>query len=372
LATDVLVENQEIKGVRALDCRTGTEEEFLCRHLILATGGAGRLFKYTTNSKVATADGVALAYRAGAEVMDVEFFQFHPTAVRLPRVAPFLISEAVRGEGGVLRNVEGHCFMADYVREADLAPRDVVARSIVREMRKSGSDQVFLDVTLLQPHVITTRFPQIYRFCQKNGLDITKDPIPVAPAAHYMMGGVRTNVWGETNIRGLFAAGETACTGVHGANRLASNSLLEVVVFSKRIVERTQREKNRTTQRAGKTESKLALSRRKLSRKIPQLSLSAVQSLLWDKVGIVRSGEGLGWAADYLAGWEQNLPSATDRVSYELRNLVLVGRLMTEAALIREESRGAHFRTDFSEASESWRRHIVFKSQGDRHGGGQT
>ena len=240
LATEILVEKERVTGIQALDCRTGTMEEFGCRFLILATGGAGQLFKYNTNSAVATGDGIALAFNAGAEIADMEFFQFHPTALRMPGVPPFLISEAVRGEGGMLRNVEGYRFMPDYTPQGDLAPRDVVARSIVYEMKKTGSDRVFLDVTHLPPHTITTRFPHIYRFCLDHGLDITKGLVPVAPAAHYMIGGVKTNSWGETNIAGLFATGEVACTGVHGANRLASNSLLEAIVFSKRIVERTR------------------------------------------------------------------------------------------------------------------------------------
>jgi L-aspartate oxidase len=243
LATNIILDGDQVKGIRAFDCRTGLIEDYECRFVILATGGAGRLYKYTTNSDVATGDGIALAYQTGAEVTDMEFFQFHPTAIRLPGVPPFLISEAVRGEGGLLRDVDGHRFMPDYTPDADLAPRDVVARSIVYQMTKTGSDRVFLDVTHLPSQQVTTRFPHIYRFCMDHGLDITKGPIPVAPAAHYFMGGVKVNVWGETNIKGLFAAGETACTGVHGANRLASNSLLEVVVFSKRIVERTKQEK---------------------------------------------------------------------------------------------------------------------------------
>ena len=221
LATEILVEKGRIKGIKALDCRTGSIEEFECRFLILATGGAGQLFKFNTNSDVATGDGIALAFKAGAEITDMEFFQFHPTALRLPGVTPFLISEAVRGEGGILRNVDGYRFMPDYTPQGGMAPRDIVARSILYETKKTGSDRVFIDVTHLPPTVITTRFPHIYRFCLDHGLDITKGLIPVAPAAHYMMGGIRVNSWGETNIAGLFAAGETACNGGHGANRRA-------------------------------------------------------------------------------------------------------------------------------------------------------
>jgi L-aspartate oxidase len=385
LASEILVQNGRIIGVRALDSHTGSVEKYSCKFLILATGGAGRLFKYTTNSDVVTGDGIASAFEAGAEVSDMEFFQFHPTVLRLPGVAPFLISEAVRGEGGILRNVEGHRFMPDYAAEAELATRDVVARSIVYEMKKTHSDRVFLDVTHLPPRLITTRFPHIYRFCREHGLDITKGLIPVAPAAHYLMGGVMVNSWGETNILGLFAAGETACTGVHGANRLASNSLLESVVFSKRIVQRT--EMTASPRHSKKRDSSPVVARNEVTKqppgglgtssaisyclpcrdvlpKVPSLNLPNLQSLMWDKVGIIRSGKSLTEAANILATWENCLPQPSDRPSYELNNLVLCARLVTEAALLREESRGAHFRTDFPRTSAEWQRHIVFRKNG--------
>ena len=207
LATEILLNNNRVSGVRALDCRTGSIEEFECRFLVLATGGAGRLFKFTTNPEIATGDGIALAFACGAEITDIEFFQFHPTALRLPGVPPFLISEAIRGEGGILRNAGGYRFMFDYSPEGELAPRDVVTRSILYEMNKTRSERVFIAVTHLSPKLVTTRFPHIYRFCLDHGLDITKGLIPVAPAAHYLMGGIKVNTWGETNIPGLFAAG---------------------------------------------------------------------------------------------------------------------------------------------------------------------
>ncbi len=357
LATEILIEHGIVRGVEALDCRTGSTEQFGCKRLVLATGGAGRLFKYTTNSEVATGDGVALAFRAGAEVMDMEFFQFHPTAIRLPGVHPFLISEAVRGEGGLLRNVEGHRFMPDYSDENEMAPRDVVTRSILYEMQKTRSDRVFLDITHLAPRVITTRFPHIYRFCMDHGLDITKGLIPVAPAAHYMMGGVKTNSWGEASIKGLFAVGETACTGLHGANRLASNSLLEVLVFGKRVVEK---EIDKTGE-DGPGIGELAdyhLPGRDASG-MSLVGCTALQSLMWENVGIIRGGEALDRAADTISAWEKCLEKPSDRSSYELDNLVLTGRLVAEAALIREESRGAHYRTDYPEPSPDWVKHIV-------------
>jgi len=364
LATEILIEKGAVKGVRALDCRTGSTEEFNCRYLILATGGAGQLFKFNTNSEVATGDGIALAFKAGAEIVDMEFFQFHPTALRLPGVTPFLISEAVRGEGGILRNVEGYRFMSDYAPEADLAPRDIVARSIVYETKKTGSDRVFIDVTHLPSRVTTTRFPHIYRFCLDHGLDITKGLVPVAPAAHYMMGGIKTNFWGETNIAGLFAAGETACTGVHGANRLASNSMLEVLVFSKRIMEKTRKGAKIEAATTSKIEeTHYSLSQKQVPEVVPPPSFSALQELHWEKVGIIRNKESLIEAVNTLAGWQKSLPQPTDRPSYELNNLVLTGRLVTEAALIREESRGAHFRSDFPQSSAKWKRHIVFTAK---------
>jgi L-aspartate oxidase len=364
LATEILVEKGRVSGIKALDCHTGSIEEFECHFLILATGGAGQLFKFNTNSDVATGDGIALAYSAGAEIVDMEFFQFHPTALHLPGVPLFLISEAVRGEGGVLRNVNNNRFMPDYAPEGDLAPRDIATRSILHEMKKTGSDRVFLDVTHLPPQVITTRFPHIYRFCLDHGLDITKGLIPVAPAAHYMMGGIRTDAWGETNITGLFATGETACTGVHGANRLASNSMLEVLVFSKRIMEKTSLGADTVAPTANKgAEVCHSLSQRQASKAVPAPSLSALQQLHWDKVGIIRSQEGLTEAADTLAAWQRSLPQPTDRPSYELNNLILTGQLVTEAALLREESRGAHFRSDFPHSSRQWQHHIVFTHQ---------
>ena len=369
-------QTQRVEGVRALDCRTGLAEEYGCRFLILVTGGAGRLFKYNTNSDVVAGDGIALAFEVGAEITDMEFFQFHPTALYLPGVAPFLISEAIRGEGGILRNVEGYRFMPDYALEAELAPRDIIARSIVYEMKKIGSDRVFLDLTHLSPRMITTRFPHIYRFCLSHSLDITKELIPVAPAAHYLMGGVKVNTWGETNISKLFAAGEVACTEVHGANRLASNSMLESVVFGKRVVQKT--EINEGAKQVpppaivvsqspehgeGEAGQSYFLPDREPLSKVPSLNLPNLQSLMWDKVGIIRSGKDLNEAANILATWQYYLPQSIDRSSYELNALVLCARLMTEAALLREESRGAHFRTDFPQPSPTWQRHIVFRNK---------
>jgi L-aspartate oxidase len=357
LAASLRVVDGAIEGVDALDCRTNTRLDFACRILILATGGAGQLYKVSTNPTVATGDGAALAYRAGAEVMDMEFFQFHPTALRMPGVQPFLISEAVRGEGAFLRNDQGRTFMTEYDPAAELAPRDVVARAILTEMNKTGTDHVYLDVTHLPPSRVTSRFPQIYRFCLDHDLDITTTPIPVSPAAHYTMGGVRTNTWGETTIRGLYACGEAACTGVHGANRLASNSLLETIVFAKRVVQRTLLKELRVNEASAEA---VSLSQPKPA-KVAPLDLGALQSLMWEKVGIVRDGRSLAEAKAALSAWQASLAESTERPSHELASLLLCARLVTEGALMREESRGAHYRSDFPERSKAWHRHIVFR-----------
>jgi L-aspartate oxidase len=359
LATEILLKDGRARGVKALNCRTGKTEEFAGKHVILATGGGGQLFKFNTNSEIATGDGIALAFEAGAEIGDMEFFQFHPTAFYKPGLAPFLISEAVRGEGGILRNTHMRRFMYDYTPEGELAPRDVVARSIVYEMAKTGSDHVYIDVTHLPRSLTTSRFPHIYRFCLENGMDITKVPVPVAPAAHYMMGGVKVNTWGETNIPGLFATGETACTGVHGANRLASNSMLEVLVFSKRIMERTKSGNSAHLKRSPLDEYR-TFTRRKSPKALVAPNTTDLQSLMWFKVGIIRSWESLMEAAQVLAAWHRQLPTTTDRSSHELHNMVVTGRLIAEAALAREESRGAHFRSDFPQKSPGWQHHIVF------------
>ena len=359
LATRVVVEQGSSDGVEAWNTQTGERDSFPGRYIVLATGGAGRIYHNTTNPEVATGDGVALAFRAGAEVMDMEFYQFHPTALRMEGVPTFLISEAMRGEGAVLRNAGGHSFMADYHPQGDLAPRDVVARAIFREMEHSGADQVFLDVTHLDGEAVRNRFPTIYRFCLDNGLDINVSPIPVAPAAHYMMGGVKTNTWGETTIDGLYAAGEVACTGVHGANRLASNSLLDTSVFARRVVERTL---GRGGEENGARREEMAVPlvhREAPTSDVPLLSLTALQDLMSYNVGMVRNAVRLSRAATVLESWDRTMPAPTDRPSHELANMVLLGRLIAETALKRQESRGAHFREDYPESSPVWLKHIV-------------
>jgi len=356
-AEDVIVEDGRATGLLALDTRANVTERFDAGSVILATGGCGQLFRVTTNPDVATADGVGLAYRAGAEVTDMEFIQFHPTALRLPGVPIFLISEAVRGEGGLLRNEAGERFMPGYHEKAELAPRDVVARAILSEMKRTGTHSVYLDVTHLPATRITARFPQIYRYCLDHGVDMTKQPVPVSPAAHYMMGGLRTDTWGETTVRNLYACGEAACTGVHGANRLASNSLLETVVFAKRIVKRITEGNGHPAPASPDARALPPASNEGLGAP----DRASLQTLMWDKVGIVRDGPGLTEAVRQLAAWSAAQPAPGDRPSHELANMLLAARMMAGAALLREESRGAHYRTDFPHPREEWRRHITFR-----------
>ncbi|MSP78729.1 MAG: L-aspartate oxidase [Dehalococcoidia bacterium] len=351
------------RGVRVLDTRTGKEEEFGGKATVLATGGAGRLFRYTTNPEVATGDGVYLAFKAGAAIMDEEFYQFHPTALAIKGAPSFLISEAVRGEGAILRNGHGEAFMKRYSEQGDLAPRDVVARAIVAEMEKAAADHMLLDVTHLPAATIRTRFPTIYRFCLGYRIDMTKHMVPVAPAAHYMMGGVKTNLWGETTVAGLYACGEVASTGVHGANRLASNSLLETVVFGKRLLDRTLDKTDEEPQGVRKERVFKMPNRQVPCAAIPPLTLENVQNLMWRNAGIARNGEDLLWAARVLSVWSRIPAKSRQRTAHELLSLVWVGRLLVEGALVRQESRGAHYRTDFPEPSPQWELHTVFQGE---------
>ncbi len=360
LATRLLVEGGVVRGVEALSSDTGQTRSFAGRSVVLATGGAGQLFRYTTNPEVATGDGVALGFEAGARVMDMEFYQFHPTALWLEGAPTFLLSEAMRGEGAVLRDDTGRAFMVDYHPLADLAPRDVVSRAIADQVGKSASGRVYLDISHLPADMVKSRFPTIYRACLGYGVDITSQPIPVAPAAHYMMGGVQIDTWGRTNIRGLYACGEVACSGVHGANRLASNSLLDTLVFAQRLVASSL---GRAPEQADLDHDQDLVvtlgSRPMVCASVPALSAEALRDLMWRNVGLNRHGSRLLLAARILHVWQRTQPKPTDRAGHELRNMVLLGRLMAEAALLRQESRGAHFREDFPQTSTQWEKHIV-------------
>jgi len=353
LATRLIVENGRVAGVEALHLESGRTEYYSADNVVLATGGAGQMYSHTTNPDVATGDGIALAFEAGAELADLEFYQFHPTALRLPGAPPFLISEAVRGEGATLRNADGDAFMSRYHRLGDLAPRDVVARAVVAEMRREGSESVTLDCTGLKSVDLHARFPGISTFCLGVGIDIQKHPIPVSPAAHYLMGGVRTDICGRTTVPGLFACGEVACTGVHGANRLASNSLMETVVFGKRVVEHIAGGGG-----GAATPSPLATPFAAITTQAPDHK--TLQSVMWEGAGIERDATRISQALKTFASWPAST-AATSRETAENRDMAILGSLMLHAALAREESRGAHYRNDFPEADDrNWLRQQVW------------
>lgn len=368
--TELMTEAGRVIGVEA-QLSDGASRRFQAEHIVLASGGAGRLFAYTTNPEVATGDGIALAYRAGAALADMEFYQFHPTALQIPGLPSFLISEAVRGEGAYLRGVDGKRFMPGYDPRAELASRDIVARAILSEMRRTGADHVDLDLRHLPAEATRRHFPTIAAFCRRAGLDITTDLLPVAPAAHYMMGGVQTNIWGETSVPGLYACGEVACTGVHGANRLASNSLLEGIVFGARIVQRI-RQGPQPLLVEDRPAVAPALAPDLLLHPVDvepqpapglQPDLAMLQHLTWNNLGLVRARPGLEAAVATLSRWQAILPPAHSIAGHELRNLVVLGRLMAIAALRRDESRGSHYRSDAPLADPAWRRRIVVSAQ---------
>ncbi|HEU4414143.1 MAG TPA: L-aspartate oxidase [Candidatus Angelobacter sp.] len=315
--------------------------------VLLATGGAGHVYSNTTNPAVATADGVAMAFRAGAEISDMEFVQFHPTALYVKNAPRFLLSEALRGEGAVLRNAELHRFMQKYHEAGELAPRDVVARAIAHELEvcRLKEPVVYLDLTHLKEAHIKARFPRIYETCLNHNVDITVDLIPIRPAAHYLMGGVRTDLQGRSSLAGLFAAGEAACTGVHGANRLASNSLLEGLVFGARAGETMRAELKNAA--AGFTDPTNADPLAGDSAVNPEPVIREVQETMWNKVGIVRTRQGLTEALQQLRGVTERLPAPVSRRNCEARNIHTAAMLITRSALARLESRGAHYRTDY-------------------------
>lgn len=371
MAVDLIVEEGKcygailLKGKELIKC--------FSKATILATGGAGQVYSRTTNPRVITGDGMAMAFRAGAYLKDMEFVQFHPTALYSPQAPHFLLSEAMRGEGAILRNLHGEAFMKSYHPLGELAPRDIVSRAIVSEMVKTNSSYVYLDLTHLNAEFLKRRFPRIYETCLRFNIDITSQWIPVSPAAHYIMGGVETDVYGRTTIEGLFAAGEVACTGVHGANRLASNSLLEGLVYGYRAalganqyVEGTEKFKfprdteiNQTS--IGHSKSKTGQFYLE-SEQLKTMKL-ILRETMWQKVGVIRCGESLSIAKTKIEPIYEIVSEQffTDALAIELKNMVTVGMLITESALARKNSVGAHYRTDYKEKLPSWQKHIRVK-----------
>ena len=360
-ALQLLVENGSCQGVSFLERKTGRVREMRARAVLLATGGIGMVYRETTNPPVATGDGYALAFRAGALLADMEFVQFHPTALKREGAPHFLLSEAIRGEGGVLRNQQGETFMSEYHPLAELAPRDIVSRSIFREAQKRKEETVFLDVRHLDANFIRGRFPRIYETCLAFGLDITSECIPVYPAAHYMMGGVYTDLQGRTSVPALFAAGEVACNGVHGANRLASNSLLEGLVYGARA----GRSMLETERYASPDIDWICQEdwQRSPTASSDSTQRATIASLMSQKVGMARAGPDLTAALEQLDGLP--ISSLLNQGDQERNNLRTNAELITRAALLREESRGSHYRSDYPEKSDrKWRKRLVIWCNG--------
>jgi L-aspartate oxidase len=330
---------------------------FRAKAFILASGGAGNIFQETTNPSGITGDGIAAAYRCGAVLEDLEFYQFHPTTFYQAGAPRFLISESVRGEGGILKNSRGERFMLNYHPAGELAPRDIVTRAIIDQMKLTGANCVYLDLKGIKDN-LKKRFPTIYNFCRRYGIEPNSELIPVRPAAHYFMGGVKTDLWGRTNIENLYACGEAACTGVHGANRLASNSLLEGLVFGSRT--------GKKCLEAGG----IKLPKFKVENIFPQKAdilidrddlKRSIRSLMWRNVGIERDRELLQIAEEKLAEWTKYafLKEFSDRTGFETLNMLIVATIITQSALKRKESRGTHFRKDYPvEDDRGWGKHI--------------
>jgi len=353
---DLLVEDSICSGVLGLDFVSGQNVIFRSKATIIATGGLSRIYDRSTNPHTATGDGIALAWNAGAKLSDIEFIQFHPTALYIPGEDAFLISEAVRGEGAWLLNQKGERFMPPLHPFAELAPRDVVAHAIYNQLQQQHSDFVYMSLKHLNPELIKNRFSNIYKTLLKYNIDLTSDLLPVSPAAHYMVGGIQTDLDGETNIKGLFACGEVASTGVMGANRLASNSLLECLVFGKRAAEKA-------THRKGKSAVHPTTSMISVNSENEKLFLETknrIATLMSKKVGIVRSGENLKDALAELHSIKNRLPEKINEYNIlKIKHITDICTLICESAIVREESRGGHIREDFQTENPLFCAHLI-------------
>lgn len=396
---DILTNDNECIGVTVLNIKEGKVEIHPCSSIIISTGGVGQLFELTTNPSVSTGDGIAMAYRAGAEIKDIEFIQFHPTVFKTNDGKLFLITEALRGEGAFLRDTDGNRFMVGRHPLSELAPRDIVVKEMTMVMKEKGTDFVYLDATLLDRHMLAVRFPNIINKLKENGLDLKTDLIKVSPAAHYLNGGIKTNLNGETNIKGVYACGETAATGAHGANRLASNSLIEGLVYGARIYENIIgkiNNKNKTIQdeadfvkilrkiadkKLNGTESFLTQNKESAVKSGPSsgfgnskmLSLAEIEKLklefrhlMTNRVGILREGKRLKNVLKFVNEnlSKRGLYERKEKEPGEFLNMLYVARLIITAAILRTESRGGHQRCDYPETDDkNWKKHIIEKNE---------